>query len=77
LSFYRAEKAVHVLKGRLAKKNPQIQCNALDLLVVMLKNCPGPFHKATSTEEFLQIFPKLLSIPGIPPKVFFYWKFVG
>jgi len=59
------------LKGRLAKKDPQIQCNGLDLLAVMLKNCPGPFHKAVATEEFLKTFPKLLNIPSLLPKVSF------
>ncbi len=65
----RTPEMIRVIRSRLVKKNPQIQCLALDLLDVTVRNCPGLFHQYVATEEFMSVLAKLLKVPGVSPVV--------
>jgi len=57
------------IKARLAKKNPNIQCRALELLDFCARNGPVSLQKVVATEEYCGLLKRLLKIPGVSPLV--------
>jgi hypothetical protein len=63
---------VQGVRGRLIKKNPKIQCLAIELLVHLVRNCPGTVHECVATEEFMGVLAKLVKVPGLSPIVSYF-----
>lgn len=67
----RASDAVRGIKSRLVKKNPTIQCLALELLENAIRNCSPALHQQVATEHFMNILLKLVRLPDIDLTVLF------
>lgn len=67
--FYRAGDLVRGIRGRLVKKNPNIQYLALELLENAIRNCSSAVHQQIATEHFMGVLVKLVKLPDITPTV--------
>ena len=67
--YCRAREAVKYLKSKILRKNPRIQCHALELVEVAVKSCGPVFHAEVAAPEFMSVLARLTQIKEIPSQV--------
>ncbi len=65
----RSAEAANCIRARIIKKNPRIQCLALELLDVAVRTGTPTLHAHVGTPEFINILVRLLKVPDLSPIV--------
>lgn len=75
--FFRAGDLIRGIRGRLVKKNPNIQYLTLELLENAIRNCSSIVHQQIATEHFMGVLAKLIKLPDITPTVLLLLTLLG
>ena len=70
--IYRAPIAAQSIRGRIIKKDPQIQCLAIELLENGIRNCHDSFHREIAADNFMGVILRLIKRSDISPNVVFF-----
>lgn len=57
--------SVNLIRSKLLKKNPHVQCLAILLLGNTVRHCTARLHQQVATDEFMGVLVKLLKVPGL------------
>lgn len=70
--YYSVPDSINLIRSKLLKKNPQVQCLAILLLGNTVRHCTARLHQQIATEEFMGILIKLLKVSGLSITVSFF-----